>query len=218
MDLPVAANDPLAQPTRARLFVTLGDLHREATTDELAEILGLHPNGVRVHLERLADAGLIARSQRRGSRGRPSDVWSVDASAKPGGDAPTAYADLAKWLAHAILDGHTTIEEIEREGESIGRDLAAKTGESGTDALFTILSSLGFMPEQTSDGDETSICLRNCPYREVAGERQPLVCGLHRGMTRGMLVSLDPDAHLDSFEIKDPFAAGCMIRITDVAG
>lgn len=218
MDLPLAADDPLAQPTRARLFVTLGDLHREATTEELAEVLKLHPNGVRVHLERLAEAGLIARSQRRGGRGRPSDVWSVDAGAKPGGNAPTAYADLARWLARAILDGRTTIEEVEREGESIGRDLAAETGENGADALFTILSSLGFMPEQSSTGDQTDIRLRNCPYRDVAGERQPLVCGLHRGMTRGMLEALDPEVTLDSFEIKDPFKAGCMIRMTDVPG
>ena len=52
MDLPTRPDDALAQPTRARLFAVLGELRRPTSTDELAERWGLHPNGVRVHLER----------------------------------------------------------------------------------------------------------------------------------------------------------------------
>src|SRR5690349_9325785 len=61
MDVPSPAQDALAQPTRARLFALLGSLHRPAPTEELAERVGLHPNGVRVHLERLAEDGLVTR-------------------------------------------------------------------------------------------------------------------------------------------------------------
>ncbi len=55
IDAPPTTNpdDPLSQPTRARLFALLGDLGRPADTAELAQQLGLHPNGVRIHLERL---------------------------------------------------------------------------------------------------------------------------------------------------------------------
>ena len=59
MDLPGAHKDVLAQPSRARLFRMLGELERPASTEELAELLGLHPNGVRAHLERLRVDGMF---------------------------------------------------------------------------------------------------------------------------------------------------------------
>src|SRR6185437_14917711 len=98
MDVPNRPGDALAQPTRARLFALLGDIRRPATTEELAERLGLHPNGVRVHLDRLAGAGLVTRTRERRARGRPRDTWAISPDAQPGGDPPTAYADLVRWL------------------------------------------------------------------------------------------------------------------------
>jgi len=55
MDAPllITADGVLSQPTRARLFAMLGELSRPAGTVELADRLDLHPNGVRIHLERL---------------------------------------------------------------------------------------------------------------------------------------------------------------------
>ena len=51
------------------------------------------------------------------------------------------------------------------------------------------------------------------PYRDVARERQPLVCGLHRGMTRGLLDEIEPKTKLSAFVPKDPDAAGCEITL-----
>ena len=81
MDAPfaIAPNDVLAQPTRARLFALLGELKRPAGTVELAEHLNLHSNGVRIHLERMERAGLIARATARQARGRPRDTWTLAA-------------------------------------------------------------------------------------------------------------------------------------------
>lgn len=62
-------------------------------------------------------------------------------------------------------------------------------------------------------GDRLTYRLRNCPYREAVRERQPLVCGLHRGLTRGMLDALDPKTKLVGFVPKDPDAAGCLIEL-----
>ena len=55
--------------------------------------------------------------------------------------------------------------------------------------------------------------LRNCPYRAVVPERQPLVCGLHRGITRGLLDAIDPKTRLTGFEPKDPDVAGCLVEV-----
>ena len=56
-------------------------------------------------------------------------------------------------------------------------------------------------------------CLGNCPYRSAVRERQAVVCGLHRGMTRGLLDVIDPKAKLSAFVPKDPDAAGCEITL-----
>jgi predicted ArsR family transcriptional regulator len=55
--------------------------------------------------------------------------------------------------------------------------------------------------------------LRNCPYRDAVRERQPLVCGLHRGLTRGMLDAIDPATRLEGFVPHDPDEAGCLIEL-----
>ena len=92
MDAPFAIdpNDVLAQPTRARLFALLGELKRPTGTVELAERLELHPNGVRIHLERMEQAGLVERARVRDRRGRPPDAWAISADARPGGSDPRA--------------------------------------------------------------------------------------------------------------------------------
>src|SRR3954452_690554 len=94
MDVPRAADDALAQPTRARLFALLGELRRPTGTEELAERLDLHPNGIRAHMERLLEAGLVVRERSRQTRGRPRDMWLISPDARPGGDPPTAYTEL----------------------------------------------------------------------------------------------------------------------------
>jgi predicted ArsR family transcriptional regulator len=216
MDVPSPARDPLAQPTRARLFALLGTLHRPAPTEELAERVGLHPNGVRVHLERLHEAGLVARHRERRARGRPRDSWSVDPAAQPGGDPPTAYADLARWLVRSLVAVHARTRDVEAAGREIGRELAAAHPEpaSSEQRFHDVLGALGFQPERMPDGaDRMTYRLRNCPYRAVVRERQTLVCGLHRGITRGMLDAVDPKTRLSGFEPKDPEVAGCLVEV-----
>src|SRR5690348_12437151 len=122
MDAPLASSpdDVLAQPTRARLFAILGELKRPAGTVELAERLDLHPNGVRIHLERMQQAGLVERARVRDKRGRPPDAWTIAADARPGGSSPRAYQDLGRWLARALRARPRTLRGIEETGRQIG--------------------------------------------------------------------------------------------------
>ena len=216
MDVPTPARDALAQPTRARLFALLGELRRPAPTEELAERVGLHPNGVRIHLERLHADGLVARHRERRSRGRPRDSWSVDPDAHPGGDPPTAYAELARWMVRSLFVVHARACDVEAAGREIGRELAAGSTEtaSSEQRFHQVLGALGFQPERTAEAaDRVTYRLRNCPYRAVVRERQPLVCGLHRGITRGLLDAIDPETRLTGFEPKDPDVAGCLVEV-----
>lgn len=217
IDLPgiVSADDALSQPTRAQLFTLLGEMARPAGTVELAEQLGLHPNGVRMHLERLARDGLLVRESEPQPRGRPRDVWKIAPDARPGGRAPSAYADLVRWLARATGSGSGGLRRIEAAGREIGQELASSQGTTGEDAFQTTLTSLGFQPRvKARAGERLTICLGNCPYRDAVRENQPVVCTLHRGITRGLLDVMGPDAKLTGFEPKDPDRAGCLIKLT----
>ena len=76
------------------------------------------------------------------------------------------------------------------------------------------LTALGFAPqrERARDG-EVAFRLGNCPYRQAVRANQPVVCELHRGLTRGLLDRLQPSARLTGFVAHDPDQAGCLIEI-----
>ena len=187
MDAPQIPGDVLAQPTRARLFARLGELGRAASTDELANER-LHRNGIRMHLDRLAEAGLVVRERERRPQGRPRDTWLINPDAQPGGDPPTAYTDLSRWLARSISAGKSRVRDVEAAGREIGRELAAEGPASTADGIRDMLGVLGFQPTSRIDREGTlTYTLANCPYRDAVRENQTVVCALHRGLTRGLL-------------------------------
>jgi predicted ArsR family transcriptional regulator len=216
MDASVQPEELLAQPTRRRLFSLLEELRRPAGTDELAERLGLHPNGVRAHLERLRQAGLVERARTRQTRGRPRDIWSLDPHARAGVQPQRAYVDLGRWLARAISPGRNSLRAVEATGREIGR-IVARGAETGTaeETMHGVLASMGFAPTRRVDPSGTlTYELCNCPYREAVRENQPVVCTLHRGITRGLLDTLAPNTKLTAFVARDPVAAGCLIALS----
>jgi len=212
---PDGLGDALAQPTRARLFARLSSVGRPVGTDELAADLGLHPSGVRVHLERLEAAGLISRERAPQPRGRPRDSWSLAPDARPGGEPPDAYRQLARWLARSTPSRPGRLREIERAGRELGRELPRGwSGSPAEEAMGRTLTASGFAP-QREPGEMGRVVYRlgNCPYREAVRENQPVVCALHRGLTLGVLDELEPSARLTKFVPEDPDRAGCLIEV-----
>ena len=217
MDLPDQTG-PLSQPTRARLFAALQQLRRAATTEELAAELGHHVNGVRRHLERMREAGLLERRQSTQGPGRPRDEWSLAADANPAGSRPEAYSDLARWLARTMGPGPEQLRQLEATGREVGRELAPAETDDLAESFHQIFTALGFQPQVEVKGDgELSCCLRNCPYRDSVRENPEAICTLHRGITLGLLDGLDPAASLSGFEPKDPDLAGCMVEVVGAA-
>ena len=208
-------DEALAQPSRARLFELLTELRRPAGTDELAEHLGLHPNGVRMHLERLREAGLVSRERTPQGRGRPRDSWTIAPGARPGGDPPSGYGDLGRWLSRVLARGKSSQRAIETAGREIGRELVSADGDASAEqTVFATLVSLGFQPERESPAPgRLTYRLCNCPYRDAADESQAVVCTLHRGITRGVLESVAPETKLERFVPHDPYTAGCTIEL-----
>jgi predicted ArsR family transcriptional regulator len=206
--------DPLTSRTRRRLFEELVALRRPATTLELAERIGRHHNWTRAELARLAGAGLVERRTVPRPRGRPRHEWSVAPEARPGGRPPEAYTALGRWLARAVgRDGR--LDTVEETGREIGRELAPDPGAGPLpEVLHDVLVTLGFAPRLERDAAvPLRYVLGNCPYREAVRENQAAVCTLHRGITRGLLERLDPDARLEAFVPHDPDTAGCLVDV-----
>ena len=206
--------DPLAQPVRARAFAFLADLRRPAPIEEIAEHLELHSTGVRTHLSRLVQAGLLEQRVVRRGRGRPRYVWTVAAGAMPRGRRPDAHAQLASWLAGAFAAGATTRTGLEQHGYEVGRALAPSGARApAEDALGDVLAAMGFQPERRTDRGRTTYELCNCPYRDAVHAGGRYVCALHAGITRGLVQRLAPRAELSDFVAKEPDSAGCLIEV-----
>ena len=72
------------------------------STAEVAETLGLHPNTVRPHLERMREVGLLdVATDARGTVGRPQHRYSLAADAPSLGLEPSAFPLLARMLVEA---------------------------------------------------------------------------------------------------------------------
>ena len=140
--------------------------------------------------------------------------WRIAAEARPGGRAPHAYRDIGRWMARAFRAGARGTKGIEATGRKIGRELAPGDAPAGAEAFEASLAALGFQPAvELRDADRTTFRLGNCPYQDVVKENQPLICALHKGITRGLLDALAPDAKIIAFDPNDPDRAGCTIEI-----
>jgi predicted ArsR family transcriptional regulator len=210
----VPSGDVLSQPTRRRIYDLFVEFGGSASTDELARRLGMHPNGVRSHLLRMLEAGLLVRRRVRQPRGRPRDEWAVAPGASAVDASPEAYRSLARWLAAAIPTTPARLRDVERAGREIGRELGAGARAPAGQAFEDMLAALGFQPVVEHRSDDALACrLGNCPYRDSVRRNQTVVCTLHRGLTQGLLDRLAPGGRVMRFVPHDPDEAGCEIEI-----
>ena len=215
MDLPSRTwRDVLGPSLPADLFRTLATLHRPATTQELADIVGRHHNTVRVQLARLAEAGLVERRRTPQPRGRPRDMWSISAEARPDDLNPDAGAQLSVWLTRALA-GQRDLAAVEATGREIGRELADATSadDAPADRFRDAVAALGFAPRRDGEG---RLVLRNCPYRAAVQQNAAVICTLHRGLTAGLIDRLAPGGRLTAFVARDPIQAGCVVEVAGV--
>ena len=185
---------------------------------QLAERLVLHPNGIRTHLIRMRDAGLVSRRRGARPRGRPRDEWAILPTARPGGQPPRAYGALARWLVRGMPATPGRLGEVEAAGREVGRELASTGAASPEQAIGDMLVALRFQPRVDRRPDGRLSCrLTNCPYRDSVRENPEVVCRLHRGITLGLLERIAPEATLARFVPHDPDTAGCEIDIDGLA-
>lgn len=182
----------LADPSRARILTELaGDEPLDAR--RLADRVGLHVNTVRVHLNALADAGLVS-SQTLPPRGRGRPRVAYRATAEAGDEGARRYRLLAEMLTTlAARLGREAGDQLEEIGEAWGRYMVESPRPFGPPAddeavgrLLALLEDVGFRSELDSGGSRR-ILMRPCPFLELARAHRDVICPLHLGLMRGAL-------------------------------
>jgi predicted ArsR family transcriptional regulator len=183
----------LGDETRYAMYRELATSTAAMSAQELADRLGLHANTVRLHLERLREAGLVdVQPVHRGTVGRPQHLYFLAAGAPGLGFDPPAHALLAGLLA-ALAErmGAESLDAADT-GRGWGRDAGRRTRtRSCLRALEAELTRLGFEPAvEPADGEHEGgvrIEFLHCPFRELAEAYPELVCNLHRGLCEGVV-------------------------------
>jgi predicted ArsR family transcriptional regulator len=192
MDL-LAVLKALGDETRFSMYQELAGSTTALTATELAEQLGLHANTVRLHLERLREAGLVdVEPVHRGTVGRPQHVYSLAPGAPGLGLDPPSYTLLSGMLAMLAERVGAEADDATAAGRSWGVEAGKRTNsKSCVKALFGEMDRLGFDPEpEVLPGGATDIAFLHCPFRELAEAYPELVCNLHRGICEGVVSSV----------------------------
>lgn len=201
----------LGDNTRYAIYLELARAPRPLATADVAESLGLHPNTVRPHLERMRDVGLLAvETEGRGGVGRPQHRYSPAPDAPSLGLEPPAMPLLAGMLVGVAAAAGADSEEAAAIGRAQGAAAAARLvpGSDGSahgvgggandeedgvaaavclEALVADLARLGFDPAVAGDEEGVTVAFAHCPFAGIAESHPEIVCHLHRGMVEGLV-------------------------------
>ena len=182
----------LGDNTRYAIYLELARSPKPLATNDIARSLGLHPNPVRPHLERMREVGLLdLRVDSRGGVGRPQHVFSLSPDAPSLGLEPPAYPWIARMLLRVASDAGVVADDARDAGHEQGRVDAQRTPRRlpCVDALVADLGTLGFDPEAVHDAELATIGFMHCPFRDLAEANPGIVCGLHQGMVEGFVAA-----------------------------
>ena len=198
---------PGVTPAQAEVAAVLRRAGEPLTLATLSAVTGQHPSTLREHCAALVKHGLAKRSTSRAAgRGRPGHLYT---------SVPSAEVHAVMSLAGALI-GHlrSTSSEPVADAERLGH--AAADGETlapdgGWRAMRVALARWGFDPATEAD----AVLLRSCPLLAIARSAPDLVCGFHRGLTRGLVAR----AGLDPAEVElAPFARSDACVLTLATG
>jgi predicted ArsR family transcriptional regulator len=183
----VAAVGALDDPVRRALLDLVAAADGFVSRDEAARALGLSRRTAALHLDRLAEKGLLDVEYRRltgrtgPGAGRPSKLYrrstlEVEVS------VPERHYDVAGEIMAAGVEESTRTGEPVREvvlrlASAAGREHGARS-----ETFEHALTDLGFEPRPDGEG---GIVLANCPFHRLAQRHTDTVCSLNLELLRG---------------------------------
>ena len=155
--------------------------------------LGLHANTVRLHLERLREAGPGRRRGRAPGHRRPAPAPLLPrAPGRPGsGFDPPAHALLAGLLAAMAERVGADADDATATGRVWGADAGTRTRarqlprRAGGRAHQARVRACA--RDRRLRRGPARIDFLHCPFRELAEAYPELVCNLHRGLCEGVV-------------------------------
>ena len=211
----VSIPTPITEAQRAVLYA----LRRrgEATSEQLAEKLGMTVSGVRQHLANLTERGLVAsadRPRQPGRRGRTERVHHLTDRAEP--LFPKAYGELTNQILGYLPPAAVTEVFDQRRDERIAgavRRLAGKeTFAARVEELAGILDEDGYLAAFEPDGsDGFLVTEHNCAILTVA-RNYPHACASEIEFIRAAL----PDATVERLTHMVAGAHSCTYAIRPV--
>jgi predicted ArsR family transcriptional regulator len=207
----------LQDPGRRRLYEHVARQPEPVGRDAAAAAAGVSRRLAAFHLDKLADAGLLAVSYRRltGRRGpgagRPAKLYARAPEEVSVAVPPRDYELAARLFATTVARlGDTAVTTMIPVARDAGRELAARFTAGARDrgephCLDALLGAVGY--EAYEDGPATR--LRNCPFGRLAQDLRHLVCTANLHLLRGALEQLAPDMTA----VLDPVPGGCCVRL-----
>ena len=182
---------------RREVLKTLRTSRDPLTIVAIAEVLGVHPNTARFHLDSLVGDGQVEQVEpgRKGP-GRPPLMFRAVRQMDRGGTRH--FKLLAEILTMAFAADKDSGAKALAAGRAWGRQLDSSVDSSAGDAqspqkaisqLVDVLDRLGFAPELRRADGEQQVGLRHCPFLELAESRTSVVCPVHLGLMQGALES-----------------------------
>ncbi len=226
----IAAIAALDQPLRRDLYRLLASTPAWTTRDEAAAALGIPRSVAAFHLDKLADAGVVAvRVERVGGRtgpgaGRPSKHYRP-AHDEVAASVPDRHYDLAgSLLAGAVAESASTGAPVRdclsatarTAGRAVGQGVrAGAETDTDDDRRATVVDVVGVLEQHGYDpviDTEEEIVLVNCPFHRLAEQQRELVCGMNLDFVSGVLEGIEPDAQLVAR--LEPAPGHCCVRIS----
>ncbi len=187
----------LGEETRFTIFRTIAGAADPLTVQDLVERIGMHHSAIRIHLNKLVDAGLIISQKRHrpGVVGRPQLAFLPSPHAVSITLPPRDYRFLAR-LAMDLATRTDDATDLDEFGFMWGRDYIRDRGRAA-DGPFPLAQAIDVVRrEMSGSGVSTAVerqdksfelSIHNCVFAELAPDFDPTICTLHQAVLRGMV-------------------------------
>ncbi|RAV13965.1 ArsR family transcriptional regulator [Mycolicibacterium sp. GF69] len=212
----LTALNSLDDPIRRRLHEYVAQHNEPVSRDAAAAAVGIGRTLAAYHLDKLADAGLLAVSYQRPAgrggpgAGRPAKLYTRTTDEIVVSVPPRDYLLLARLLVSSIEadTGGAVRSALNTAARDAGRQAAA---DADGDVMAALLAC-GYLPQVDSDG---CITLRNCPFHAVAKDHLEVVCGLNLQLVEGVI---DGSPRADAHAELRPREGRCCVLVHGASG
>jgi len=194
----LTALSSLDDPLRRRLYEYVVNRDEPTSRDQAAEDADISRTLAAYHLDKLADAKLLAVSYMRPTgrggpgAGRPAKFYTRAEHELSVSVPPRDYELLARLLVSSMEQDATGA--VRAAVNTAAREAGRRAGRESPGGIMAALRDAGYLPQVDDDG---CIILRNCPFHAVARDHVDVVCGLNLELIEGVIAGAGQDARAE---------------------